>query len=260
MNNHGKTLDHSEDTVASLLRSVSLLGSSSTFRLQPVLGIRETAIESLQTDKARIDNNNSTTSDTEPCHDHIIEEENLQDFLRWSNQQNLCLLPKLTQDFPLMPTSITLQSVTIEAITDKIATCLQKLQEKKIIFSYRPHPDKPGRIEICSIQCQLKFMIQLWLKEQFHLDIPNAVVVELQRRRGCPIFMHHLRRLLFKALRTLGKNSAITRQEQEGCPYLQRGFDSLDTVKHGHGMGRAASIMCLDQPPSSFPPPLRLNL
>ncbi|CAB9517214.1 expressed unknown protein [Seminavis robusta] len=253
-------IDNSDHHVTALLRSVALKGGGPSSRLQPALLRRASSNEPDNLAKALKENN---ANDNAPqslavtclCHEHIIQEEYLQDFLRWSNHQTVPLLPKVTHDCPLMPTSVTLKDVGIQCITESIANCLHRLHDRNILFAYKADPDHAGRIEICSMQCKLKFVIQLWQRPQ--LEGPSAVVVELQRRRGCPIFMHHLRRPLFKALKALSKEPL---KRTLSCPSLAQNLDSLDAPNHGQAEDLAASRRSsLGHPPVRFPPPLRVN-
>jgi len=145
-------------------------------------------------------------------------EEYLKDFLRWSSLQSIQSLPVVTCDQPLLPSKIGLPAgILLHDITDTIASVLQDFQNKGCAFCYKPHDDHPGLIEICSLRYNLKFVIQLWQADRCTLPErctrmtpvkPGVVVVvELQRRRGCCVFMHHLRRPLFKALAALSQES-----------------------------------------------------
>ena len=205
-----------------------------------------------------------------------IEEEYLQDFLRWASQQTVAALPCVTEEQPLLPTRIVIPTgIPLEQITQSIAECLQRLQEKNILFCYRPHPEHVGRIELGSLGCHLKFVIQLWKQKspatttrapttgntssingsgELQAIAPASVVVELQRRRGCCVFMHHLRRPLFKALEEL---AALTPERQEVKFHRSKtdtppaGLASLPVLVVKNKTVDGGSEI-------AFPPPLRL--
>lgn len=177
----------------------------------------------------------------------LIREEYLEGFLRWSHQQTVPLLPKVSEDQPLMRTRITLRKVPLSSITATIASCLQHLREKSVLCSFRPHPEHAGRIEIRSVSCKLKFVVQLYRDT----EDTEAVVVELQKRRGCCVFMHHLRRSLFKALSELCNEDEVVLPPITTTAVTPRTDQQIDLGP----LPRAISF----ERPLTFPPPLRLN-
>ncbi|CAB9514224.1 expressed unknown protein [Seminavis robusta] len=214
-----------------LLRSVSL---PSGHQIKQVDRRRATSNEPVLLLEALKANNN--TSDNHSSQ-FKIEEEYLQGFLQWASRQSVRQLPCVSPDLPLMPTRITLRGVPLTEITRCIADCLQRLQEQGVFFSHQAHPNA-GRVDICCMTCKLKFVIQLWQ------TVDQGIVVELQRRRGCSVFMHHLRRPLFAGLKALKRT---TEHRHHESMELQSTVETTETAKAGPF--RRLSLL--------FPPPLR---
>jgi hypothetical protein len=225
---------------------------------------------------ANKDHNKSKT--TEERRQHQSQEDTLQDFNKWAKEQTIPLLPCCTSGprMVLLPTRVTLHHVPLDIITQTIHDCLARLVTQGVSLTHMtPHPDHSGRIDVgCELAStstvfgkpQLKFVIQLWkicTSTDINNDEPSShyqdsVVVELIRRRGCPIMMHHLRRPLFTALQSL----AVPQQNNcDGVKQLTGTADPCYPVapaKVAPVLDGAATRSTTDRP-FLFPPPLRIS-
>lgn len=100
-------------------------------------------------------------------------------------------LPNVPQHAPLERASLEIKDLPLDTITARISNFLRI---NSISTSYSTQ--EPGRVDCQTFNC-IKFVIQLWKNKE---QDEQAIVVEVQRRRGCCILMRHLRNCLYKCI------------------------------------------------------------
>ncbi len=98
-------------------------------------------------------------------------------------------LPNVPQHAPLERTSLLLRDLPLDLITTRISNFL-RINSISSLYS----TEVSGKVDCQTCNC-IKFVVQLWNDEE-----RNAVVVEVQRRRGCSIRMRRLRNCLYNCI------------------------------------------------------------
>jgi len=162
--------------------------------------------------------------------DHQNGDDFVQELERWSQDLSLAMLPSLDDPLEggpslLLPTHIVLSGdVCLKDIGRAWTMCFQRLSKGHMSFRV-DEASHPGRLVVCSQTCQLKFVLQLWKQSCHTKDGSSKIIVEVQRRRGCPIRMHHIRRFFFQALLMLqqqeqGTHGLVLSRSSNSTPSL----------------------------------------
>lgn len=252
---------------APLLRSVSLPTSNQGKIINRRCTSNESPsfmIKAVQAQVTNNHNNNKTTQQQQQQRQPQPQEDILQDFTKWAKEQTVRSLPCRTcTPLMLLPTHMTLHHVPLDTITPTLHDCLARLVTQGVYLTHiTPHPDHKGRVDIGCIftttacgTSQLKFVIQLWrlCTSNEQGNCPDSVVVELIRRRGCPILMHHLRLPLFTALQSL--QNKCDAQQPPGATLC----NPMTPTKVASVLPKKGAASSTTERPFLFPPPLRIG-
>jgi hypothetical protein len=145
-------------------------------------------------------------------------------------------LPWVPIGIPLEPTALEVRGISSTQITSRICAFMKL---NSICCAYH---EKEARAD-CQTICGLKFVVQLFGKVdeqqqqqdvEKHLETPgqsttisstsaptfHAIIMEVQRRKGCCIVMRFVRTMMFKAV--LKNNVASAKKAGEECSKRQR--------------------------------------
>ena len=172
--------------------------SSSLFMETPIIATVPQNSRCCKRDyELRVDRDNPTDSEKRQSSFHVPEHVvGCKDSLATKGMESSCWvwkvvdpLPNVPQHAPLERASLEIKDLPLDTITARISNFLRI---NSISTSYSTQ--EPGRVDCHTFNC-IKFVIQLWKN-----DPDQAILVEVQRRRGCCIFMRHLRNCLYKCI------------------------------------------------------------
>jgi hypothetical protein len=141
----------------------------------------------------------------------------------WVWKVKVTILTPIPMYHPLERTALKLDNITLQTVTARISDFMRM---HSIKCSYH---DDTARVD-CLTETLVKFAIHLWRghgPNSPETTTPSPIIVEVQRRQGCPIEMQSIRHYLYHTIQTgdagIPKDTNIYKFRASGrCDLIQR--------------------------------------
>ena len=223
------------DATGHVFRSVSMT-------LPPSLS-RERLIESPNTSKKALKKSKSSpVAQKNPSDDH------------WVWKVKVTIVTPIPMYHPLERTALKLDNLTLQTVTARISDFMR-------MHSIQCHyHDDAARVD-CLTETLVKFAIHLWRGQEgqgCQETDPFQIIVEVQRRQGCPIEMQSIRHHLFRAIQTgdvgIPKDTNLNNfRASSRCGLIQRVVEDQYQYQYQQGQSKKPRYEQL-----VFPDPLEI--